>query len=145
MAKESDIQTLKLNRDKIIGLSFIIAFALLLILVIVIFRGYRKKILINELLEKQKNEVSIKNEEKKVMIKEIHHRVKNNLQVVSSLLRLQSFEINDESILAMFNESQNRILSMARLHEQMYMSEDLKNIDIEEHFINLIKELIMKN
>ncbi|PCI98810.1 MAG: hypothetical protein COB15_05085 [Flavobacteriales bacterium] len=142
MAKESDIQTLKLNRDKIIGLSFIIAFALLLILVIVIFRGYRKKILINELLEKQKNEVSIKNEEKKVMIKEIHHRVKNNLQVVSSLLRLQSFEINDESILAMFNESQNRILSMARLHEQMYMSEDLKNIDIEEHFINLIKELI---
>ncbi len=142
MAKESDLQNLKLNRDKIIGLFFIIAFVLLLVLVFVMYRGYRKTILINELLEKQELKSIKILEEKNVMLKEIHHRVKNNLQVVSSLLRLQSHEIEDESILGMFNESQNRILSMARLHEQMYMSEDLKNINIQEHFIHLINELI---
>ncbi|MDB4533321.1 hypothetical protein N9242_00510 [Vicingaceae bacterium] len=104
--------------------------------------AFEKKTLINELLEKQKDEVSKSNEVKNAMLKEIHHRVKNNLQVVSSLLRLQSHKINDEEILAMFNESQNRINSMARLHEQMYRSEDLVNININNHFTKLINELI---
>ncbi len=82
------------------------------------------------------------NEEKIYMMKEVHHRVKNNLQIVNSLLRLQSNEIQDEKILAMFKESQTRILSMARLHEQLYQSEDVKHIDIKHHFTTLIENLI---
>ena len=142
MAKEADIQSLKNNKNRMVALFFIIAFILSSILVVVIYRGFRKKILINQLLEKQKDEVSKSNDFKNAMLKEIHHRVKNNLQVVSSLLRLQSHKINDEEILGMFNESQNRILSMARLHEQMYRSEDLVNININNHFTKLINELI---
>ncbi len=142
LSKEADINELKLNRNKIVSWFFIAALSFALILILFIYRGYRKKILINELLEKQKNEVTRKNEEKKVMLKEIHHRVKNNLQVVNSLLSLQSYEIEDENVLAMFEESKNRILSMAHLHEQLYRSDDLKEVDVEHHFTELIKELI---
>jgi len=96
----------------------------------------------NVVLEKQKEELIKKNEEKVYMMKEIHHRVKNNFQIVISLLKLQSYEVENEKITAMFEESQDRILSMARLHEQMYRSEDLKHIDIKTHFITLTQGLI---
>jgi len=109
---------------------------------ILVYHGYRKKVVINELLEKQKDESSKMNEEKDVMLQEIHHRVKNNLQVVNSLLNLQSREIDDEIISMIFKECQDRILSMAKLHEQMYRSDNLKTINVEDHFTKLIKRLI---
>jgi len=93
-------------------------------------------------LEARKEYFKNQNEEKEYMIKEIHHRVKNNFQIVNSLLRFQSREIEDEEVLAMFEESQNRILSMAKLHEQLYNSKDLKRIDIKTHLVTLIEGLI---
>jgi len=103
----------------------------------------------NEILARQKvelfkkNEIlGRKNEEKTAMMKEIHHRVKNNLQVVNSLLRLQSLEFEDEHAIAMFKEAQDRVLSMALLHEKMYKSDDLKHIDVQEHISLLAEDLI---
>ena len=97
----------------------------------------------NDLKLKQINDVlHEKNEEKKVMLKEIHHRVKNNLQVVNSLLRIQSSEIEDKEIVAMFQKAQSRVLSMALLHENMYRSENLRDLDTEEHIKLLIEELV---
>jgi len=90
----------------------------------------------------QRDEISKKNEEKKIMLKEIHHRVKNNLQIVNSLLRLQSHEFEDKKVIGMFEEVQNRVISMAMLHEKMYKSEDFKHIDIQGHFNILVKELV---
>ena len=108
-----------------------------------LFNTMEKKIEVaTEKIRKQKDELSRKNEEKTAMLREIHHRVKNNLQVVNSLLKFQSYEIEDEKIVAMFEEAQNRVLSMALLHEKMYRSDDLKHVDIMEHFTLLIEDLI---
>ena len=79
--------------------------------------------------------------EKETLLKEIHHRVKNNLMIISSLLNLQSHYIQDKEALHVFRESQNRAKSMAMIHERLYQSTDLKNIDFGEYIRSLTTDL----
>ncbi|CAG0973297.1 putative sensor histidine kinase pdtaS [Methanosarcinales archaeon] len=75
--------------------------------------------------------------EKEVLLREIHHRVKNNMQIISSLLSHQMENITDKNINEIFIDSQNRIISMSLVHEKLYQSRDLRNIDFGEYINDL--------
>jgi two-component sensor histidine kinase len=96
-----------------------------------------------EIEEKNKAQEKIQEslEEKILLIREIHHRVKNNLQVISSLLNLQSGYIKDKESLELFNESRNRIRSMALVYEKLYQSKNLNEIKYRDYIYSLTGEL----
>ena len=84
-------------------------------------------------------EESIK--EKEVLLKEVHHRVKNNMQVISSILNLQSSYIDDETALSILRESQDRIKSMSFVHESLYQSNTLSEVNFSEYIENIARNL----
>jgi len=71
--------------------------------------------------------------EKEILLKEIHHRVKNNLQIVTSLLKLQSKYVSDEKAIELLMESQNRVQSMSLIHQKLYQTRDFSHIDLNEY------------
>ena len=97
----------------------------------------------NEIINRQKAEKELKTSlnEKEFLIKEIHHRVKNNMQIVSSLLEIQSLRQTDKNIKKLFKDSQNQVRSMAIVHEKLYQSGNLASINIQDYTKSLITEI----
>ncbi|MBR07153.1 MAG: hypothetical protein CMP48_05655 [Rickettsiales bacterium] len=79
--------------------------------------------------------------EREILLKEIHHRVKNNLQVISSLLKLQAGSLQNEAAVDAIKEGQHRVKSMALIHQKLYSAEDIRGVDIQDYFENLLVEL----
>ena len=79
--------------------------------------------------------------EKEVMLKEIYHRVKNNLQIIQSLLSMQARRVKDDRVVQALRESQNRVRSMSLVHERLYRSPDLSEIDFKDYLNRLVAEL----
>ena len=80
-----------------------------------------------------------------ILLKEIHHRVKNNLQIISSLLRLQSFETDDALLKEHFEQAIGRIRSMALIHEKMYHDDDMSQINLSAYLVSLAKDIMNSN
>lgn len=96
-----------------------------------------------DVTEKKKAEEALRRSlmEKEILLKEIHHRVKNNLQIVTSLLKLQSSYVNDENVKRLFMESQNRVQSMSMIHQKLYQTKDLSHIEFREYVETLTTHL----
>lgn len=90
-------------------------------------------------LQDQKEVLVEKNAEKEILLKEIHHRVKNNLQIIVSLLNLQSSKFDDEAVLKAIEETQNRIIAMSLVHQRMYQTSNFKSVQIHD-YIDLLME-----
>ncbi|MDZ8188065.1 MAG: PAS domain S-box protein [Nostoc sp. ChiSLP02] len=98
-----------------------------------------------ELIQRQKAEIKLRSAlaEKEVLLKEVHHRVKNNLQIVSSLLQLQSHTLTDPEVIKVLRESQNRIDSISLIHKNLYISANIGQIDVGDYIHNLATNLLI--
>lgn len=127
-------QTAQIRQQNFVVYSALVGAILMLIIATIIYRSRFKLKKANQAVEKTLSE-------KELLLKEIHHRVKNNLQVISSLLDLQSRGIEDEEALATFMEGQNRVKAMGLIHQKLYQNDDLATIDFGEYVGQLMKEL----
>ncbi len=94
-----------------------------------------------EALRQSESSLSTSLKEKEALLKEVHHRVKNNIQIISSLLHLQANHISDNMALEIINDSRNRVQSMALIHDKLYRSKDLTNIDFASYVRDLTSYL----
>ena len=131
---EAEVAKANLNTSqKILGISLLsLAF-----LSFFFYTLYRK----NKKITEQQIKLNAALSDKDILLREIHHRVKNNLQVVSSLLNLQSNYIFDDAALEAINEGKNRVSSMALIHQNLYQEENLTGINCKEYFEDLIENL----
>ena len=83
--------------------------------------------------------------EKEALLRELYHRTKNNMQVISSILALQAARIQDEQMLSIFRETENRIRSMALVHQKLYQSQNLSRIDLQEYVTDLVALLMQSH
>ena len=126
-------------------IAYIILAAGLFITMLIILTSFRDdnyKDSLKQNIQERTDELENLIHQKDTLLKEIHHRVKNNLQVVSGLLSLQSSTIEDESSRSLFDESQNRINSMATIHQMLYQTEDLSRINFSVYIPKLVNDLI---
>jgi two-component system, sensor histidine kinase PdtaS len=136
------------KRTRWVLFGVVIILVLLLGLVFVALSSRRQSIKANQELQTQKLAIEEKNVlisqslgEKEALLKEIHHRVKNNLQIISSLLNLQSASLEDSSALEAIKEGQNRVKSIALIHQKLYQTEDLSRVDFQEYCEQLVSFL----
>jgi PAS domain S-box-containing protein len=94
-----------------------------------------------EVLKRAEEQIKKDLEVKNILLQEVHHRVKNNMQVISSMLKMQSRFVKDEEALELFRDSENRVKSMAIIHERIYRSPDLASVDFESYVRKLSKSL----
>ena len=93
-------------------------------------------------MRRQKEEISKQQKRLEVMMKELHHRVKNNLQIVSSLLSLQTNRLDDENAIAVLKESQQRVQAMSFIHQRLYKTDNITSVNMKEYLTDLAESLV---
>jgi two-component sensor histidine kinase len=134
MQTEVELQKQKVKNEQRLRMLFIGSSLALLLMGSAVFQLYRKQKTKNAIISRQAAE-------KETLMKEIHHRVKNNLQIISSLLDMQSLSINDPIAAEAIKEGKNRVLSMALIHQNLYHEGHIRSIKIDDYIIHLSKSL----
>ncbi len=146
--KENDLKSSKLTqgnqlqkKQKTIIWLLVGGFMITLLFVVVIYKLYQKQQATNLELARKNHLIGQQKEEKEILLKEIHHRVKNNLQIIWSLLDLQSHSIDDPKVRLAIADGKNRINSMSMIHQMLYQNEDAGNIEFKEYIHQLILQI----
>lgn len=134
-----DVKIEKSRQERLLWIGGMLCLLAILGLITYFFQNNRKK---NLLLEEKNGLISQALSEKETLLREIHHRVKNNLQVISSLLSLQAKQIEDHTALEAIQEGQNRVKSMALIHQNLYQEENLVGVNVQEYVEKLIDSLV---
>jgi len=129
------IADLVFNEFRLIGILTGIVFLFGALFVLLVVNVGRKTIV-------ELKETMLDKSEKELLLKEIHHRVKNNLQIINSLLNLQSAKVEDELLQNAFRECRRRTQTMALVHDNLYRSDNLSTIDLNTYFTHLLTDLI---
>lgn len=129
------LQKTQIRKQKTRQTLIIIITGLLLMYLVLLYKAVKNNRRKNMLLLKQ-------NEEKEFLLKEIHHRVKNNLEIVSSLLSLQSSRISDPKVAEALQKSQQRVQSMSMIHQKLYQGKSISTIEMKDYFENLGSHVI---
>ena len=153
--RESELEMNVLKQDKELIAKrqqqtiYIVALLLGTVMLGLLYRNYRLEQRSNQKLEALNEELDHKNvlldkrnAENELLLKEIHHRVKNNLEIVSSLLALQSSQIDDPNTKDAMQEGQNRVQSIGIVHQKLYQGTNLGAVEMKDYFINLGESLI---
>ena len=120
---------------------FISGFVLLIGVAGFLYYRYDTKKKTSDILAVKNNQISKSLAERETLLKEIHHRVKNNLQVISSLLNLQAETLEDDAAISAVRQGQNRVKSMALIHQRLYSTDDVRGVDIQDYLESLCAEL----
>ncbi len=138
---EKTIQELELMASRRKGWMALFGLLSLTAFSILTFRSLKQKKKSENILKEKNSIINKALSDKELLLREIHHRVKNNLQVVYSLLSLQSEYIDEESVLSAINDGRNRVRSMALIHQNLYGSETMTDVGAKNYLERLIGEL----
>lgn len=139
--QEAELQQ-KIERQQLIGIFTALGALALGIILLLLWRSHRLQQRSNQQLNAQNQTIQKSLEEREILLQEIHHRVKNNLQVISSLLGLQSRSIDDPNALEAISESRNRVRSMALIHQNLYQDAQLTSVSLPGYIEQLSQSLL---
>ena len=139
--QEKLILSNKVKKEKRGRILFIALSLLLSLLAFSLINNIRQKKRSNLLLEEKNSTIQLKSQQNETLLKEIHHRVKNNLQTISSLLYLQSANITDVDAKEAITQGQHRVESMALIHKNLYMRDNLAGIEMKDYLTRLVNNL----
>ena len=135
---QNELQVVKEQEMTQRQIALIAGSVLLLSLLGVTFNRYRLKQRAVSIIQKQKHAIEEKNAENELLIREIHHRVKNNLQIILSLLNTQAHVLHDPRAVAVITESQNRVKSMALIHEKLYQANNFTKVPVRPYLSEMM-------
>lgn len=121
---------------------FVVVIIIILILLLLALFLYKNKQKINTLLKQKNIAIQTNLEQKEIMMGEIHHRVKNNLQMVSSILDLQSRDLKDEKLKQIIEDSLSRINAISLIHQRLYQSDNIRGVKINTYLDELTTDII---